>query len=184
ALPIELLTFRAEKQGEGVVLTWQTASELNNDRFVIERAGLDLNFELIGQINGAGTTLEEQQYTFTDRHPLSGQNYYRLRQIDFDGNSSFSPYAFVEFASEYDEVSFYPNPMSESGLTIELSAREAGRLEVQIFNLAGLMLANYSYEIDEGYNKLNINARDLHPGMYQLILTVDGSRQISKLVVH
>jgi hypothetical protein len=143
-----------------------------------------LNFEPIGQINGAGTTLEEQQYTFTDRHPLSGQNYYRLRQIDFDGNSSFSPYAFVEFASEYDEVSFYPNPMSENGLTIELSVRESGRLEVQIFNLAGLMLANYSYEIDEGYNKLNINARDLHPGMYQLILTVDGSRQISKLVVH
>ncbi|GAB4257169.1 MAG: hypothetical protein Kow0027_24410 [Saprospiraceae bacterium] len=54
----------------------------------------------------------------------------------------------------------------------------------QIFNLAGLMLANYSYEIDEGYNKLNINAGDLHPGMYQLILTVGGSRQISKLVVH
>ncbi len=184
ALPIELLSFRAEKKGGEVLLTWQTASELNNDRFVIERAGPDLHFLEIGQVKGAGTTLQERHYSFTDHQPAMGENYYRLRQIDFDGSSSFSPYAFVEMESETGKIRVYPNPMYDDQLQLEVYSNEPGSLDLQLFNLAGLLLGSYRYEIAEGYNKLNYNGIMPAPGVYQLILTKNGARKIFKLIVH
>lgn len=182
ALSIELLSFQAEKEGDEVLLNWHTASELNNDCFVIERAGPDLNFKEIGQVKGAGTTLEEQHYSFIDSKPLIGENYYRLRQFDFDGNSSLSSYAFVEV--ELGEIRVYPNPMTGTQLQLEIYSNESGNLDLQIFDIAGILLDNYRFEIQEGYNKLDYNGKRLLPGVYQLVLTENSTRKIFKLLVH
>lgn len=184
ALPVQLLSFDAEQRGDEVLLTWQTASELNNEWFVIERAGAGLHFEEIGRLKGAGTTLQQRQYAFTDPHPLPGDNYYRLRQIDFDGNYSFSPYVFVEIETGTREIRMYPNPVVRQELTLEIISDEPGSLELQIFNLAGLLLGTYSCEISEGHNLLSYNTERLPAGMYQLVLSQNGQRQIFKLVVN
>lgn len=90
-LPIELLSFTAEKVEEENLLNWATASEKNNDRFEIERSQNGKEWEIIGQVIGANDSQSRLDYFFSDKQPLDGLAYYRLRQIDFDGQESLSP---------------------------------------------------------------------------------------------
>jgi hypothetical protein len=91
ALPVELLNFKAEKQDNRVNLTWQTASETNNDRFEIERSNDGKLYQVVGVVKGFGTTHVAQNYSFTDyATPSVTVCYYRLKQIDFDGSFDYS----------------------------------------------------------------------------------------------
>jgi arylsulfatase B len=90
AIPVELTQFKARLLNKTVVLTWQTASENNNKSFQIERSFGGLNFAPIGEVKGNGTTITPHDYTFTDRNISISNNYYRLRQIDFNGKETVS----------------------------------------------------------------------------------------------
>ncbi len=89
-LPVELTMFSATKQESKVRIDWATSSETNNDYFTIERSGDGKSFESIGEIKGAGNSSREISYEYTDEAPLSGINYYRIKQTDFDGKYSYS----------------------------------------------------------------------------------------------
>ena len=108
-LPVELNGFTASKTGFETLLKWNTASEKSNKGFHIERSPEGAQWNEIGFAQGAGTTVQARNYNFTDVAPLSGANYYRLKQEDFDGGFQFSPIVGVEFtfASDY---SIAPNP--------------------------------------------------------------------------
>lgn len=109
--PVEWLHVDAKARGLDVELSWSTASELNNDFFQIERSQDGTTFMEVGDIKGAGTSEDAQYYSFTDAHPDHGSNYYRIRQTDFDGASSFSKVVIVEMKSIPDKVRVYPNPV-------------------------------------------------------------------------
>jgi hypothetical protein len=108
-LPIQLLSFNAVKNNQQVDCKWSTASEVNNDYFTIERTDDALNFYPIGVINGAGNSNQILNYSFTDLNPLRGLNYYRLRQTDFDGQSTVSDIRSVNMneAVSFELVSAY-----------------------------------------------------------------------------
>lgn len=90
-LPIELLDFSAAVlPNKSVSLFWTTATEVNNDRFIVERSQDGRNFLSIGSVPGAGTTMEIQEYHLDDYRPYEGKNYYRLTQVDFDGSKNYS----------------------------------------------------------------------------------------------
>ena len=89
-LPIELSDFNLTYENPAVVATWQTASELNNDFFTLERAGTDLAFDEIGRKPGAGTSKIPRSYSMIDSNPYEGTSYYRLKQTDFDGTETYS----------------------------------------------------------------------------------------------
>src|SRR5690606_28516311 len=99
-----------------VDLTWATASEYNNDRFEIERSTNGLNWSQIGSVSGMGTTQQRHEYLFTDEYPENGENYYRLKQVDFDDKYEYSPIRLVTFGSEItpdnSRIVWYPNPTS------------------------------------------------------------------------
>ena len=109
ALPVELLSFEVKTDRDESLLTWTTATELNNDRFEVERSADGKNYETLGSVAGMGTTETEQEYRFTDRQPLNGTSYYRLRQIDFDGAFEYSPVVIAERKTE--TVTLFPNPV-------------------------------------------------------------------------
>ncbi len=88
-VPVTLLTFNGTLQNRQVFLNWQTSSEFNNDYFSLERSNATV-FTAIGRINGNGTSSLLHNYSFIDQAPLNGVNYYRLKQIDFDGNYKYS----------------------------------------------------------------------------------------------
>jgi len=112
-LPIELVFFNTEKRQATTYLTWATATELNNDFFQIERSPDGRDFEAIGEVDGAGTSYETLHYAFTDEKPLSGWNYYRLKQVDFDGQFAYSPVRAVlmgKATANFDQLRLFPNP--------------------------------------------------------------------------
>jgi hypothetical protein len=107
-LPIELLYFDVKQDGTETRLTWSTASEINNDFFTIERTVDGVHFDVIGTIQGAGNSTSVLNYSI-DVSPLNTISYYRLKQTDYDGKSSYSNLIMVSLDKNLDFI-LYPNP--------------------------------------------------------------------------
>jgi len=113
SLPIELLSFTAEVVEEHVKLNWVTASEINNDYFNVEHSADGINFTSISRIKGAGNSTQILSYPTIHHTPVGGVSYYRLKQTDFDGKTSYSDKKAVEFKKNTDiTLDVYPNPFS------------------------------------------------------------------------
>ncbi len=108
-LSIELAEFKAILEGTNVTLNWITASETNNDYFTIERSFDGKNWEALEQIQGAGNSSSPIYYSTIDINPYEGISYYRIKQTDFDGSSTFSDYRMVQNLLR-TKVNVYPNP--------------------------------------------------------------------------
>lgn len=110
-LPVELLSFNAQRVEEGVHLKWVTATEENSDHFEIERSRDGQEFEMIGTVPSSGNSVQLLNYQFLDRLPHAGLNHYRLRHVDIDGDEEYSPVetVFVERSGKND-ILIVPNP--------------------------------------------------------------------------
>lgn len=111
-LPVEMTKFSAKPASEGFELNWSTATESNNHYFVVERSQDGKSYLEIARINGAGNSIYEQSYQYNDRTPLKGKNYYRLKQIDFDGSFEYSKIIVINKETR-SVLSVYPNPSSD-----------------------------------------------------------------------
>ncbi len=117
-LPIELVRFSGKKLNRNVLLNWSTSMEVNNDHFDIERSSDGNRFSKIGEHKAAGNTTIGHSYDFVDPHPMRQMNYYRLKQIDFDGKFDYSPIVSVDMTPSDQFVSgIFPNPVTDE-LTI------------------------------------------------------------------
>lgn len=112
-LPVELVYFNAVSDENEVEINWQTASELNNDYFIIERSSNAKEFDEIRRVDGAGTSNQTIDYFERDYSPLPGTSYYRLRQVDFDGTPTLSNTVAVKRDNTLPEFSVYPNPVND-----------------------------------------------------------------------
>lgn len=106
-LPVVLTTYTAKIEGNAAKLSWQTASEQNNKGFEIYRSGDDKQFVKLGEVSAKGIG---SSYTYYDKTPLNGNNYYRLVQVDFDGKPTELGERVLNFSLSDEEVQFYPNP--------------------------------------------------------------------------
>jgi len=131
-LPIELISFTATAKSKTVQLDWRTASELNNAFFEIERSSNGREFENIGKVAGAGTSLVALDYQYLDESPLNGWNYYRLRQVDFDGQFSYSPVQAVQMGKVGEvRLLVFPNPTNnELNLKTDRLLQAGDRIEI------------------------------------------------------
>ena len=138
---LELVSLNARQQKESIHLVWQTASEINNAGFEVQRSSDGQKWDGLDFVPGNGTTLEKQSYTFTDGRPLPGLNYYRLKQVDFDGSFTYSKTISVDFGKE-ERITIFPNPAYDE-LTIQLPESEQSSL-IGIYDLSGkkIMQAN------------------------------------------
>ncbi|MEL7005428.1 MAG: T9SS type A sorting domain-containing protein, partial [Bacteroidota bacterium] len=122
-LPVELISFSGEWIDSKVELRWATATEINNDRFEVERSHDAINFITLGVVNGRGNSSTINEYEYRDNNPLSGISYYRLKQVDFDGAFEYSEIVRVESQVTFDNLKFsvFPNPArSIDNLNIQL----------------------------------------------------------------
>ncbi len=124
------------KWDNGVDLNWQTATEFNNHGFEIQKSQDGITWRNIGFVNGQGTTSERHTYHFKDQQPFQGDNYYRLRQIDFDGKFEYSSIAVVAFTKIEKTVDIYPNP-SNRNITIQINNPQSLRMQVFLTNYLG-----------------------------------------------
>jgi hypothetical protein len=132
-LPIELLSFTAEVENNHVELNWATISENNNDYFNVERSVDGINFTSINTINGAGNSVQTLFYSMVDITPMGGKSYYRLKQTDYNGGTSYSSIETVEFGKRNNIIfDIYPNPFS--GQTIFRTTEKLDDAELVIYN--------------------------------------------------
>ncbi len=123
-LPVEMLYFNGVENQGVVNLDWATATEIDNDHFEVQRSQDGRDWEVIGVVNGAGTTVEEQVYDFSDFKPYVGNSYYRLRQVDYDGKFAFTDIILVNVRLEPISLNVYPNPI-EDIFTVEIKGINA-----------------------------------------------------------
>ncbi|MBK8557604.1 MAG: T9SS type A sorting domain-containing protein [Lewinellaceae bacterium] len=164
-----MLTIKAAPSPTSTLLSFTTASERNNAYFAIERSTEGTRWVEIGQVAGAGNSSALRNYSFTDAAPMKGVNYYRLRQVDFDGKYSLSPVVTVVFG-ETIGLQLFPNPTSEA---IQVRLEEAYRNDAHwnVFDRAGRLVMDGSLEAET--TDLNIPVFRLPAGMYVLRLASD-----------
>ncbi|HEX8505476.1 MAG TPA: T9SS type A sorting domain-containing protein [Hymenobacter sp.] len=172
ALPVELTRFDAAATVQGVAVSWATASEQGNDRFEVQRSADGEAFEIIGTVKGQGTSSRAHAYSFLDARPLPGRAYYRLRQVDTDGTSRYSPVASAEWNGR-GLAGAYPNPTTG---TVWLPAT-VGAVRYRVLNNIGQLLLSGSAA---GQERLDLSA--LPKGTFFLELTGPAGRTTQRLV--
>ncbi|MBC7488157.1 MAG: T9SS type A sorting domain-containing protein [Cytophagaceae bacterium] len=172
-LPVELISFKAKALGNVALLNWSTAMEKNNAAFVIERSKDGKTFESIGNKAGQGTTLSVTNYEFADEHPYNTLVYYRLKQIDIDGTSTYSSIQAVYFESATD-VYLFPNPATDE-LNIVLNSDEL--YDIHVYSNLGVEVQHLS--TTKNNNTYTIQLTSLASGSYIIVLS-SASKQITK----
>jgi Lamin Tail Domain/Secretion system C-terminal sorting domain len=185
ALPIELTTFNAKSNNSTTKLLWQTASEKNNSHFAIERSNDGEAFSKMGEVKGNGTSLTTRDYQFTDATPYKGINYYRLRQVDFDGTENFSKVVSVSFDGKgQNKFKVYPTLVKDN-ITVEID--EAAKSEISVRDLTGrvILVKNISNPATggtEGVSAQTLNLSTLSSGLY--ILSVRSNESFESVKIY
>ncbi len=169
ALPIDLLEFTATKEGSAVDLEWTTTAEINNDYFELQRSENGIDFNAIAKIQGAGNSNVLLQYKNVDDAPLKGISYYRLKQVDFDRQYSFSNVVSVNIVNE--AITIHPNPTSGL-LTIDNIENQ----ELTILDITGKIVKTVLIKNN------TINVADLPRGIY-FIQFLDKEKAVMKKFV-
>jgi len=187
-LPVELLSFNANEIEFEVILNWITASELNNDYFEVERSVDGLEFTVIGEISGYGTTTEAQQYEFIDSNPEYGINYYRLRQVDFDGQYAYSwiVKAIVNELGEEDfNVTLYPNPTKSNDINLRIrSIDRHSDYYVVLRSLTGTIIWKSKYQSNGNSMSLVLIPGELKTGVYLLQVQQGDYHDVKRLIIY
>jgi hypothetical protein len=171
-LPIVFNSFTATKEQQSAVLAWTTASERNNAGFTVERSLDGKEFNAIGWV---ATKAEDGysdrilSYSYTDKSPASGMNYYRLVQKDRDGNTTLSTIRTLDF-NDNSAFHCYPNP-TEGQLTIEHNADKEEILTFRLTDVMGRVVRRTETHTIKGFNKTLLQLSGLTSGMYNLSIS-------------
>ena len=167
-LPVELLYFTARWQDdvcEIVQMEWATATEINNDYFEIQRSTDGINFTAIKQEQGAGNSNTIIVYTETNVNPVKDISYYRLKQVDFNGEFSYSNIAIINAPEGINIINLWPNP-SVNEFTFLLTSSENTKLNIAIVDMQGKTVKKITQPINESASVLTIDTRQLLSGYY------------------
>jgi hypothetical protein len=190
ALPVELISFVASAKGNTIELVWNTATELNNAGFEIQRSVIsnqisEKAWSKIGFVEGNGTTNAPRSYRFSDNNFRAGKYQYRLKQIDSDGNFTYSNVVealIVLTAQDYSLTQNYPNPFNPT-TTFSFAMKHAELTTVKVYNLVGQEVAtlfNAVAQPDQLYS-LTFEAKNLPSGIYFYALRSDSRNEVKKM---
>ena len=184
-IPVELISFTATSNGKDVILSWSTASELNNQLFEVQRNFEGSDFATIGFVNGKGTTSEKQDYIYKDKILADGKYYYRLKQIDYLGQSEYSDIIEMDIRafSSYLLEQNYPNPFNPT-TTIGYGIKEKSNVKITVINSIGEEVALLvNEEKESGYHTVEFNAANLSSGVYFYQLKAGDFVELKKMIL-
>jgi hypothetical protein len=170
-LPVSLIDFTASCNNHQVSLDWVTASEVNNSHFEIERSNDAIHYELAGRVLGNGTSNEVLHYQFTDTVEQQGDMYYRLKQVDFNGETkTYDPV--VTSCGGYENAGLEINYglITNYGLLIDFTTAHAGTHEIKVFDMQGNQLANFQSGFGTGTHQQSLVLPQTKAGIYLLVI--------------
>lgn len=169
--PMASLTLTGTAKSNYIQLDWTTTTETNNAWFYIERSADGIGFETIDSVATKapnGTSTSPLNYTYADLQPLSGNNYYRLRQVNAYGSIQYSATIMVNFTTAATwRVQVYPNPVSHT-LHLKLFAEQATRAKIYITGINGQIELYKFIDLPAGYSDQTIEVSRFTPGVYIL----------------
>ncbi|NLA24362.1 MAG: T9SS type A sorting domain-containing protein [Bacteroidales bacterium] len=182
-LPVELINFSANSIDNNVELFWETASEVNNEGFIIEHATSNYLFNEIGFVAGNGNSSFTNSYNLLHDNPAKGINYYRLKQIDFDGNYEYSNVIAVSFSESLNNESISYFIDENQTLHIDTYLKESNYLNLHIYDSHGRLVYEESKANQDEYFKYRISLNYLKAGMYYFILSNEESLISNKFIM-
>lgn len=179
-VPVILTEFDVVKEGKSARLNWSTSQEINNKEYQVERSIDGVNYVNIGTVAGKGTVSTPTDYVWYDLAPVTGRNYYRLRQMDFDGKNSLSPIRWVTFGTEFS-ISISPNPVQDVVTIRSTGLNTAQKATVIVTDMSGKIVLTLAESISTD-NPIKLNLSSLAGGLYMVQVKTDGIQQ-SKLML-
>jgi hypothetical protein len=185
-LPIELLSFGGRAIDEVNLLEWATATELNNDYFVPEKSYDGINFVEMSRVKGAGNSNTSLFYDQLDENPYAPVTYYKLKQVDYDGQYTYSDV--IAIARETggggaEIVNLFPNPASTL-INIEIFSPTDGYAEIEIVDLYGRTILKSNTSINKGMDVVIYDISPLATGVYfsRINFVTSGNTAVKRFV--
>jgi len=175
-LPITLISFTAMAENNIVRLDWETASEINNDHFTVQRSADASAWEDIKVIKGMLNSSADVHYTTNDDMPLSGVSYYRLKQTDVDGKETFSFIRTVNIHNQA-QINIYPNPATNY---INVVSPGGKKLNIILFNNNGQRI---NIPVSSSGNMATLNVSGISTGIYYIQINQGNTSEIRKIII-
>ena len=184
-VPVELTDFSANINGNEVLLSWETSTEINNQNFEIQRSTANSDFHTIGVVNGNGTSTENHIYSYTDKLLSKGIYNYRLKQVDYNGSFKYSKTLVINYSGVKDFTLYqnYPNPFNPT-TTIGYELPEAGYVSLKVYDVLGNEVAL----VDEGFKQPGLHesvfdGRNLSSGIYVYSIQTGNKIQNKNMII-
>ena len=184
-LPVELTTFSASVVNNSVELSWETATEVNNYGFSVERKPETGDWSELGFVEGSGNSNSPKHYSYTDSEIGTGKYFYRLKQVDIDGSFEYSDAIEVDMDSpvKYELSQNFPNPFNPT-TSIQFSLPETGKVKLAVYNVIGEQVAVLvNKNMEAGFHNARFDASKLNSGIYIYKLEVNNFTQIRKMML-
>lgn len=184
-LPIELVRFVAQCDGDQTLVSWTTWTETNNDYFTLERSLNGTDFEMVDIVEGAGNSNQPLSYEIADITPYSGTSYYRLKDTDFAGKATYSDVIAVtcgEGGTDFNFVNAYE--VNNTDIVVQFTGNENEDFNIMLYDAAGKRALDYSGVAVGGMNKIQLPAGDLAQGIYIINLSNNVKNFSKRVLLH
>jgi len=184
-LPVELISFTAEVRAEQEVeLNWVTAMEVNSEGFFIEYTQdlMPNRWTELAFVDSKNNYEQISNYSFTYENIHSGKTYYRLRQIDYDGQEAFSEVIAVNIQNNTTQAKLFPNPSLDGQTFLRFTTLSEDNLTVQVLNASAILLQEHSFLVMKGDNSLELNLKE--KGLFYIRIIGTNYSYTEKLFVH
>ncbi|MBN2681563.1 MAG: T9SS type A sorting domain-containing protein [Bacteroidales bacterium] len=179
-LPVQLISFTGSCLENFNLIEWKTSSEFNNSHFILEKSFNGSDFFAIANVHGAGNSNQIQSYTFEDFSEKENINYYRLTQVDFDGNSNISNIVAVNCENDYD-IKIYTNNFQD--IVVDFINAPSNNYALSVFDATGKLVLLTNINIENSYEKIILPTSNLASGVYFVKTISDNTINSEKISI-
>ncbi len=184
-LPIDLISFEGKCDNNVIAIKWATASESNNDFFTVERSADAINYTPIAIVKGGGNSNTTLKYEIFDKNPLSTENFYRLKQTDFDGNYKYfavKSFDCIETTEPEIILSCYPNPFNDI-VNFNVNNLDENSMQIKITDVLGREVSNKKLnDLNENSLEVKMDLSKLKSGAYYYTFTSGSFIKSGKII--
>lgn len=176
ALPVRFVSFTVNCETGSAKLNWKTAQEENASHFEIEKSNDGYHFSVIGTITAAGNSGVEKSYTFTDNTVSTGNNYYRIKEVDADGRSLYTTVNRLQCGEIDEKIKLWPNPVVQN-FTVQIFSQIKTDAAIKLYDEKGRFVYAKNVALLSGSNNIWINIGHLPPGAYWVYISLNDNSE-------